>query len=142
MPRLARPSENMCAASRSRLGWEYIARRGRCHSARFGRRRSAAFSCDTGAHRSATRLEFSTILWRAGRGLPDFERIPTELRRDPRRFAPMPEKLFPTHDGKIPHAAWPHDHRWGLAMNAALFGSAVFIWNAGEENGNLKMKNL
>ena len=58
---------------------------------------------------------------------PDFEHIPTELRRDPRRFAPMPEKLFPTHNGKIPHAAWPHDHRWGLAMNAALFLGALYL---------------
>jgi hypothetical protein len=58
---------------------------------------------------------------------PDFEHIPTELRRDPRRFAPMTEKLFPTHNGILPHAKWPHDERWGLAMNAVLFLAALYL---------------
>lgn len=58
---------------------------------------------------------------------PDFEHIPTELRRDPRRFAPMAEKKFPTHNGRLPHAAWPHDERFGLVMNAALFLGGLYL---------------
>jgi hypothetical protein len=70
----------------------------------------------------------SSQFWGAlGAICPDFEHIPTELRRDPRRFAPMAEKRFPTHNGKLPHAEWPHDYRWGLAMNTALFLSALYI---------------
>ena len=58
---------------------------------------------------------------------PDFEHIPTELMKHPRRFEPMPEKKFPTHNGKLPHAGWPHDEKWGLAMNAIVFVGALYI---------------
>ena len=70
----------------------------------------------------------SPQFWGAlGAVCPDFEHIPTELRRDPRRFSPMPEKKFPTHNGKLPHAAWPHEKRWGHLMNAALFLGALYL---------------
>src|SRR5687767_1353113 len=39
--------------------------------------------------------------------LPDFEHIPAELRKDPRRHEPMEEKLFPTHNNQVPHGKWP-----------------------------------
>lgn len=58
---------------------------------------------------------------------PDFEHVPAELRRDPRRFEPMNEKLFPTHNGTLPHAKWPHDERWGQAMNVVLFLTALYL---------------
>lgn len=58
---------------------------------------------------------------------PDFEHIPSELRNDPRRFAPMDSKRFPTHNGVLPHAAWPHDERLGLAMNAVLFLGGLYL---------------
>jgi hypothetical protein len=58
---------------------------------------------------------------------PDFEHVPAELRRDPRRFEPMAEKRFPTHNGILPHAKWPHDENWGQAMNVILFLTALYL---------------
>lgn len=52
---------------------------------------------------------------------PDFEHIPAELRKDPRRFEAMDEKLFPTHNNRVKHAEWPHAEIWGVAMQIALF---------------------
>ena len=56
---------------------------------------------------------------------PDFEHIPAEVRQDPRRFEPMEEKLFPTHNNTLPHAKWPHDERLGHAMNFVLVVGAL-----------------
>ena len=58
---------------------------------------------------------------------PDFEHIPAELRRDPRRFDPMPEKFFPTHNGRAPHAGWPYSKASGVAMQAALLVVGLYI---------------
>lgn len=58
---------------------------------------------------------------------PDFEHVPAELRQDPRRFEPMAEKIFPTHNGTLPHAKWPCDERWGQAMNVVLFLTALYL---------------
>lgn len=70
----------------------------------------------------------SSQFWCAlGAICPDFEHIPTEIRKDPRRFAPMKEKKFPTHNGKLPHAQWPHDARLGMAMNIILVGGALYL---------------
>lgn len=70
----------------------------------------------------------SSQFWGAlGAICPDFEHIPTEIKKDPRRFAPMKEKWYPTHNGKLPHAQWPHDERWGMAMNIILVFGALYI---------------
>ena len=64
----------------------------------------------------------SPQFWGAlGGVLPDFEHIPAELKKDPRRFEPMPEKWFPTHNGKLNHARWPFAPRWGVWMQVILF---------------------
>lgn len=73
----------------------------------------------------------SPQLWGAiGAICPDFEHIPTELRKDPRRFAPMKEKRFPTHNGTLPHAPWKYDKRWGHIMNFALLFGALYLAGA------------
>lgn len=61
---------------------------------------------------------------------PDFEHIPAEVRQDPRRFEPMEEKLFPTHNNQLPHAKWPHDELWGHALNLALLTTALYLAGA------------
>ena len=61
---------------------------------------------------------------------PDFEHIPAELRQDPRRFEPMEEKLFPTHNTQLPHAKWPHEEIWGHAFNFALLAGALYLAGA------------
>ncbi len=61
--------------------------------------------------------------------LPDFEHIPAELRQDPRRFQPMPEKKFPTHNGRLPHSGWPLAERWGVWQQVVLF--VLGLWLAG-----------
>lgn len=58
---------------------------------------------------------------------PDFEHIPAELKKDPRRVDPMPEKLFPTHNGRIPHGGWPWRESLGVAMQVALFLGGLYI---------------
>ncbi len=58
---------------------------------------------------------------------PDFEHIPAELRKDPRRFEAMPEKLFPTHNNKVKHASWPHDEYWGVMMQIALYIGGLYL---------------
>jgi hypothetical protein len=58
---------------------------------------------------------------------PDFEHIPAEVRRDPRRFEPMEEKYFPTHNNTLPHAQWPYDERWGHVMNFTLVVGALAL---------------
>ena len=60
---------------------------------------------------------------------PDFEHIPAELRDDPRRVEAMPEKMFPTHNGKLEHAKWPYDEKLGVAMQVVLFIGG--LWLAG-----------
>lgn len=73
----------------------------------------------------------SAQFWGAlGAICPDFEHIPAELRKDPRRFEPMEEKLYPTHNSRLPHAKWPHDERWGMAMNIALVFGALYVAGA------------
>lgn len=73
----------------------------------------------------------SPQLWGAlGAICPDFEHIPAELRKDPRRHEPMEEKLFPTHNNQLPHAYWPHDEAWGHAMNFGLLLTALYIAGA------------
>lgn len=70
----------------------------------------------------------SPQFWGAlGAVCPDFEHIPTELRKDPRRFEPMEEKWFPTHNSQLPHAKWPHDERWGHVMNFTLFLGGLYL---------------
>lgn len=58
---------------------------------------------------------------------PDFEHIPAELRKDPRRFKAMPEKLFPTHNNKVPHATWPHAEYWGVMMQIVLYIGGLYL---------------
>src|SRR4028119_124904 len=58
---------------------------------------------------------------------PDFEHVPAELRKDPRRADPMPEKLFPTHNGQVHHASWPYNVWLGIAMQAALFLGGLYL---------------
>jgi hypothetical protein len=61
---------------------------------------------------------------------PDFEHIPAELRQDPRRFEPMEEKFYPTHNNRLPHAQWPHDEQTGNLVNIALLCGGLFIAGA------------
>ena len=58
---------------------------------------------------------------------PDFEHIPAELRQDPRRFEPMEEKMYPTHNNSWPHAKWPHDEQLGMAMNVILVAGGLYL---------------
>jgi len=58
---------------------------------------------------------------------PDFEHIPAELRKDPRRFEPMPEKHFPTHNGTVKHARWPFSKTLGVLMQVALFLGGLYL---------------
>lgn len=58
---------------------------------------------------------------------PDFEHIPAELRKDPRRFEAMDEKLFPTHNNKVQHADWPHEEYWGVIMQIALYIGGLYL---------------
>lgn len=60
---------------------------------------------------------------------PDFEHVPAELRQDPRRFEPMPEKLFPTHNGTLKHARWKFGKDSGIAMQIVLYLGC--LWLAG-----------
>lgn len=70
----------------------------------------------------------SAEFWGAMGGIvPDFEHIPTELRRDPRRFEPMETKWFPTHNGKVQHGEWPLPHRWGVLMQIGLFITGLYL---------------
>ena len=70
----------------------------------------------------------SSQFWCAlGAICPDFEHIPAELRKDPRRHKPMPEKLFPTHNGTVAHGSWPHRESWGIAMQVALYLGGLYI---------------
>ncbi|HEX8234733.1 MAG TPA: hypothetical protein VF600_02160 [Abditibacteriaceae bacterium] len=59
--------------------------------------------------------------------LPDFEHIPAELRRDPRRVDPMPEKLFPTHNGTVAHGEWPLHNALGVAMQIVLYVGGLYL---------------
>jgi hypothetical protein len=61
---------------------------------------------------------------------PDFEHIPAELRRDPRRFEPMEEKFYPTHNNQLPHAKWPHGEDAGNWTNIALLLGALYLAGA------------
>lgn len=58
---------------------------------------------------------------------PDFEHIPAELRKDPARFEPMPQKLFPTHNGTLDHARWKWGEDSGIAMQAALYLGCLLL---------------
>ncbi len=62
---------------------------------------------------------------------PDFEHIYYELKKDPRRFAPMKEKFFPTHTRRayqLEHGTWPLGEKWGLMMTFSLF--VIGLWLA------------
>ena len=70
----------------------------------------------------------SPQFWGAlGAVCPDFEHIPYELKKDPRRYAPMKEKIIPTHNGKLPHNKWPFEDKWGVMFNFALFIAGLWI---------------
>lgn len=58
---------------------------------------------------------------------PDFEHIPYELKRDPRRFEPMKEKFIPTHNGQLPHGRWPFEDKWGVMLNFSLFILGLYL---------------
>lgn len=58
---------------------------------------------------------------------PDFEHIPAELRKDPRRFEPMEEKWFPTHNNKVAHAGWRHAEHWGVLMQIVLYLGGLYL---------------
>lgn len=70
----------------------------------------------------------SPQFWGALGGVcPDFEHIPAEWRKDPRRFGSMREKLFPTHNGLAKHANWPYRKSWGVLMQVVLFVGALYL---------------
>jgi len=70
----------------------------------------------------------SPAFWAAlGAVLPDFEHIPAELRKDPRRSEPMEEKYFPTHNATLPHLKWPWHVNWGIAFNIVLFLGGLYL---------------
>lgn len=70
----------------------------------------------------------SPQFWGAlGAVCPDFEHIPAELRQDPARFEPMPEKLVPTHNGTLPHGRWPLEEKYGVALNFTLFMAGLLL---------------
>lgn len=70
----------------------------------------------------------SPQFWGALGGIcPDFEHIPAELRKDPRRFEPMAEKHFPTHNGTVNHAQWLLHPAWGVAMQIVLYAGGLYL---------------
>ncbi len=70
----------------------------------------------------------SPQFWGALGGIcPDFEHIPAELKKDPRRHEPMDEKLFPTHNGRVAHGGWSWPEGWGIAMQVALFLGGLYL---------------
>jgi len=70
----------------------------------------------------------SPQFWGALGGVcPDFEHMPAEWRQDPRRFGPMKEKLFPTHNGLVKHAKWPYAENWGVLMQVVLFAVGLYL---------------
>ncbi|HEX8550099.1 MAG TPA: hypothetical protein VF681_00950 [Abditibacteriaceae bacterium] len=70
----------------------------------------------------------SSEFWGAlGAICPDFEHIPAELRKDPRRFEAMPEKLFPTHNGTVEHGTWNLPKWTGEAMQVGLYLGALYL---------------
>lgn len=82
----------------------------------------------------------SPQFWGAlGAILPDFEHIPAELKKDPRRHEPMAEKWFPTHNGKAKHGRWPLQEHWGVAMQIGLYLGCLYL--AGTLGGPPKNKN-
>lgn len=90
-----------------------------------------------------TPLVFATLAWvgkhhgwRSGQFwgalgaiLPDFEHISYQLRKDPRRFGPIAEKWFPTHNYRIPHGRWNHSTASGVAIQVVLY--VLGLWIAG-----------
>ena len=73
----------------------------------------------------------SPQFWGALGGIcPDFEHIPAELRKDPRRFKAMKGKIFPTHNGMVQHASWPLEERWGVLMQIVLYFGAMYLAGA------------
>lgn len=70
----------------------------------------------------------SPQFWGALGGIcPDFEHIPAELRKDPRRFKAMDDKLFPTHNNTVQHATWPLEERWGVLMQIVLYLAGLYL---------------
>ena len=67
------------------------------------------------------------FLCAVGAILPDFEHIPAELRKDPRRHKPMSEKLFPTHNNRLPHSKWPLHESLGIVMNIVLYLGGLYL---------------
>jgi len=77
----------------------------------------------------------SPEFWGAlGAVCPDFEHIPYELRKDPRRFWPMKEKWIPTHNGRLPHRKWPFEEKYGVMFNFAVW--ILGLWLAGTLNAH------
>lgn len=69
----------------------------------------------------------SSQFWGALGGVcPDFEHIPYELRKDPRRHEAMDEKWFPTHNNQIKHGGWPLHFNWGVLMQVVLFLGCLY----------------
>ena len=72
----------------------------------------------------------SAQFWGAlGAVCPDFEHIPYELKKDPRRFEPMKEKNVPTHNSRLNHGRWPIEEKYGVMLNFSLFIAG--LWLAG-----------
>lgn len=70
----------------------------------------------------------SPQFWGALGGIcPDFEHIPAELRKDPRRHKAMSEKIFPTHNGQVEHGEWPLAEKWGVVMQVMLFLGGLYL---------------
>lgn len=70
----------------------------------------------------------SPQFWGAlGAVCPDFEHIPYELKKDPRRYGAMKEKWVPTHNGKLRHGAWPFLSKWGVMLNFSLFIAGLLL---------------
>ena len=67
------------------------------------------------------------FLCSVGAILPDLEHIPAELRKDPRRHEPMPEKIFPTHNNRVTHAKWPFPVALGIVMNIVLYLGGLYL---------------
>lgn len=81
----------------------------------------------------------SSQFWGAlGAVCPDFEHIPYELKKDPRRYAAMKEKWVPTHNGKLPHGTWPSEAKWGVMLNFSLFIAGLWLAGTLSKHPNLK----
>lgn len=70
----------------------------------------------------------SSELWGAIGGVcPDFEHIPYELMKHPRRHEAMEEKFFPTHNGLVEHGTWELPTWAGEAMQVGLYLGCLYL---------------